>query len=129
MKTVLKTKLASLILLTLATQVNAADWLMLQGSQPEFVAPKGVIVPYRNHKPKVWGFIQANYRQDYGKILVPTAGGAAGKNLTPFSLLNPDLKDQSGFNVFRARLVLRGMADNENKVNYFFMTEFGNNGK
>lgn len=128
MKTVLKTKLASLILLTLATQVNAADWLMLQGSQPEFVAPKEVIVPYRNHKPKVWGFIQANYRQDYGKILVSTADGAAGKNLTPFSLLNPDLKDQSGFNVFRAQLALRGMADNENKVNYFFMTEFGNNG-
>lgn len=128
MKTVLKAKLASLAVLALTTQVDAADWLMLQGSQPEFVAPKGVIVPYRSHKPKVWGFVQANYRQDYGKILVPTAGGNAGKNLTPFSLLNPDLQDQSGFNVFRARIALRGMADNENKVNYFVMTEFGNNG-
>ncbi len=123
MKTILKAKLASLAVLALATQVDAADWLMLQGSQPEFVAPKGVKVPYRSHKPKVWGFIQANYRQDYG-----TVDTSSGKNKTPFSLLNPDLEDQSGFNVFRARLALRGMADNENKVNYFFMTEFGNNG-
>ena len=105
-------------------QANAADWLMLQGSQPEFVAPKGVTVPYRNHKPKVWGFIQVNYKQDFSDIKV----NAAGKNLTPFALLNPDLSDQSGFNLFRARIALRGMADNDNKVNYFFMTEFGNNG-
>jgi len=123
MKTVLKVKLVSLALLTLSTQMDAADWLMLQGSQPEFVAPKGVIVPYRSHKPKVWGFVQANYRQDYGKIFIKN-----GSNKTPFSLLNPDLQDQSGLNVFRARLALRGMADNENKVNYFVMTEFGNNG-
>jgi hypothetical protein len=96
---------------------------MLQGTQPEFVAPKGVKVPYRNKKPKVWGFVQANYKKDFGKILV-----SGGKNKTPFSLLNPDLKSQSGLNVFRARIALRGMADNENKVNYFVMTDFANNG-
>ena len=124
MKTVLKTKLASLALLALATQVDAADWLMLQGSQPEFVAPKGVIVPYRSHKPKVWGFIQANYRKDYSKVFI----APNGLNKTPFALLNPDLQNQSGLNVFRARMALRGMADNENKVDYFIMTEFGNNG-
>lgn len=106
---------------------NAADWLMLQGSQPEFVAPKGVVVPYRRKTPKLWGFIQVNHKQDFGDILVPGAGGNAGKNLTPFSLLGPDLSNQEGFNVFRVRLALRGMADKDNKVNYFFMTEFGNN--
>lgn len=37
MKTVLKVKLASLALLTLSTQVDAANWLMLQGTQPETV--------------------------------------------------------------------------------------------
>jgi len=106
-----------------ATQVNAANWLMLQGTQPDMVAPKGVKVPYRSKMPKVWGFIQANYKVDSGDILV----APNGKNLTPFSYLNPNLEDQSGFNVFRARLALRGMADSENLVNYFFMTEFGNN--
>lgn len=111
-----------------ATQVNAANWLMLQGTQPDMVAPKGVKVPYRSKMPKVWGFIQANYKKDFGDIFIPSAGPNAGKNLTPFSYLNPNLEDQSGFSIFRARLALRGMADNENLVNYFFMTEFGNAG-
>lgn len=125
-----KIKLLSLALLVSCTQVDAADWLMLQGSQPEIVAPKGVNVPYRRPTPKLWGFIQANYKQDMGDIAIsqpnPTPA-PGGRTLTPFSKLNPDLKDQSGFNVFRARLALRGMADEENLVNYFFMTEFGNN--
>lgn len=130
MKSVTKTKFLSLALLASCAQLDAADWLMLQGSQPETVAPKGVNVPYRSKDPKVWGFIQANYKQDRGDVssVNPINGLGDGKNRTPFSLLNPDLKDQSGFNVFRARLALRGMADNENLVNYFFMTEFGNNG-
>ena len=123
MKTISKVKLGCLAVLTLSSQVDAANWLMLQGTQPEIVAPKGIKVPYRNKKPKIWGFIQANYKKDYGSVLI---GG--GKNKTPFSLLNPDLQSQSGFNIFRARVALRGMADNENKVNYFIMTDFANNG-
>ncbi len=128
MKISLKGKLTALALLMTCSSVHAADWLALQGYQPEFVAPKGVKVPYRSKTPKVWGFIQANYKKDYGTVAVGTAGGAKGKTLTPFSLLNPDLKGQEGFNLFRARLALRGMADNDNLVNYFFMTETGNNG-
>lgn len=123
MKNLSRTGLLGLALFVSCTQLHATDWLMTQGSQPEMVAPKGVLVPYRSKEPKVWGFIQANYKQDMGDVQIsPT-----GVNQTPFSLLNPDLKDQSGFNVFRARLALRGMADNENLVNYFLMTEFGNN--
>lgn len=123
MKNLSRTGLLGLALLVSCTQLDATDWLMTQGSQPEMVAPKGVLVPYRSKDPKVWGFIQANYKQDMGDVQIsPT-----GVNQTPFSLLNPDLKDQSGFNVFRARLAVRGMADNENLVNYFLMTEFGNN--
>jgi len=124
----LKTAVLAPLMLT-GLQVNAADWLMLQGSQPEMVAPKGVSVPYRRKTPKLWGFIQANYKVDRGDVAVRGTGPAVaqGRTTTPFSKLNPDLKDQSGFNVFRARLALRGMADNENLVNYFFMTEFGNN--
>ncbi|UFS63287.1 OprO/OprP family phosphate-selective porin [Sulfurimonas sp. HSL-3221] len=106
-----------------AMSLEAANWLMLQGTQPDNVAPKGVVVPYRNKMPVVWGFIQANYKQDYGDVFIDPNGG----NKTPFSLLNPNLADQEGFSLFRARLAARGMADNDNKVNYFFMTEFGNN--
>ena len=113
-----------LALLVSSLQLNAANWLNLQGVQPEVVAPKGVKVPYRSKTPKLWGFIQANYKEDKGEVFI----GGDGKTKTPFSLLNPDLSGQSGFNVFRARLALRGMADKENKVNYFFMTESGNNG-
>lgn len=123
MKIVVKTKFLGLALLASCSQMNAADWLMLQGAQPEVVAPKGVIVPYRSQVPKVWGFVQANYKKDFG-----TVAYNGGKVTTPFSLLNPDLSDQSGFNLFRARIALRGMADNDNLVNYFVMTEFGNNG-
>ena len=114
---------AGLALLFCGLPLAAADWLMLQGTQPDTVAPKGVIIPNRDRTPIVWGFIQANYKQDYGDVFVaPT-----GENKTPFSLLNPNLTDQSGFDLFRARLAVRGMADNENKVDYFFMTDFGNN--
>jgi hypothetical protein len=124
MKSVPKIKFFSLAMLVFCTGLDAADWLMLQGSEPESVVAKGVSVPYSNKTPKLWGFIQVNYKQDKGDVQVsPT-----GINQTPFSLLNPDLEDQSGFNVFRARLALRGMVDDENLVNYFLMTEFGNNG-
>jgi len=123
MKRVSIVKLSVLALFALSTQVDAANWLMLQGTQPETVAPKGVKVPYRSKKPKIWGFIQTNYKSDEGGTLIK-----GGKNKTPFSYLAPGLENQKGFNVFRARLAARGMADSENKVNYFFMTEFGNSG-
>ncbi len=116
--------LAGLTLMMGGSEIQGANWLMLQGTQPETVAPMGVKVPYRSKKPKVWGFIQANYKQDLGDVLI----APDGKTKTPFSLLNPDLSGQKGFDLFRARLALRGMADSENKVNYFFMTEFANNG-
>ncbi|HIP20107.1 MAG TPA: hypothetical protein EYG70_03180 [Sulfurimonas sp.] len=98
MKISTKGKLTTLALLMTCSSVNAANLLALQGYQPEFVAPKGVKVPYRSKTPKLWGFIQANYKKDYGTVLTPTAGPATGKTLTPFSLLNPDLKGQEGFN-------------------------------
>ena len=98
MKIVLKTKFLGLALLASCVHVNAANWLMLQGTQPEFVAPQGVIVPYRSKTPKLWGFVQANYRKDFGDVLV----NGAGVNQTPFSLLNSELKGQSGFEHFQS---------------------------
>ncbi|MBN2817118.1 MAG: hypothetical protein JXQ67_10580 [Campylobacterales bacterium] len=124
MKTASKIKLIGLALLASSSQLSGADWLTIQGSEPEFAAPEGIIVPNRTKQPKIWGFIQANYRADFGTVKV----NPAGINQTPFSVLNPNNESQSGFNVFRARLAARGMLDDENKVNYFVMTEFGNNG-
>jgi len=123
MKTVSRSTLLSLILLSSSIELSAADWLMLQGSEPETVAPQGVIVPNRNKMPKIWGFAQVNYKNDYGSV-----ASSGGKTTTPFSLLAPNLEEQSGFNLFRARLAARGMADDDNMVNYFVMTDFGNNG-
>ena len=106
------------------TSAGAADWLSLQAMEPDYVAPQGVLVPNRNKVPKLWGFAQFNYRNDTGNVVV----NGAGANVTPFSLLQPDLTDTSGFNLFRARLGVRGMADDDNLVDYFILTEFGNSG-
>ena len=123
MKTVSKTALLSLMLLSSSLEVNAADWLMLQGSEPDTIAPQGVIIPNRDKTPKIWGFVQMNYMKDYGSVAV-----SSGKTTTPFSLLSPNLQSQSGFDIARARLAVRGIADDDNMINYFFMTDFGNNG-
>lgn len=119
-------KLVGLALLISCSQLEAANWLNLQGMQPEVVAPKGVKVPYRSKTPKLWGFTQVNWKKDKTDDVFHTA--KTGTLINPFGRLNPDLTGKEGFNVFRTRLALRGMADNENKVNYFFMTDFGNNG-
>ena len=127
-KSILKTGLKLSMILALAissqSEVSAADWLSLQAVEPDFVAPQGVLVPNRNKVPKVWGFLQFNYRQDSGTVVV----NSSGINTTPFALLQPDLTDKSGFNLFRARLGVRGMADDDNLVDYFILTDFGNNG-
>lgn len=127
-KSILKTgmKLSMILALAISSQseVSAADWLSLQAVEPDFVAPQGVLVPNRNKVPKVWGFAQFNYRTDSSTVVV----NSGGYNVTPFALLQPDLTDKSGFNLFRARLGVRGMADDENLVDYFILTDFGNNG-
>lgn len=112
------------IAMSFPTNATAADWLSLQAVEPDFVAPQGVLVPNRNKVPKLWGFLQFNYRKDLSTVVV----NGNGINTTPFALLQPDLTAQSGFNLFRARLGMRGMADDDNLVDYFVLTDFGNNG-
>lgn len=47
----------------------------------------------------------------------------------PRKLIGPDLRSQEAFNVFRARIGVRGTGmPLDPKVNYFFLAEFGNNG-
>jgi len=96
----------------MAGTAHAADWLMLQGTEPSGTA-----------KPvNVWGFVQFDYQADTSKP--NTTGG-----YVPPKLLGPDLKTQEGFNVSRARIGVRGIAmPLDDKVNYFVLLEGGNNG-
>jgi len=91
---------------------------MLAGTEPDD----------SDKKMNVWGFIQVGYQKDYGDIFEVQSGNNAGKNLTPFVMIAPSLESQSSFEVNRARLAVRGKIDNDNKFNYFIMTEFGENG-
>ena len=98
------------------TTANAANWLMLQGTERPGAAPRA----------KVWGFIQAEYQStDDTKI---AAGPWAGQKAI-FNQQRPDLKSAEGFNVLRARVGVRGTAmPLDSNVNYFLLAEFGNNG-
>lgn len=95
-----------------STQANAANWLMLQGTEPTSAA-----------KPaRVWGFIQAQYQEDFSD-----ANDSDG--YIPPKLIGPNLTSQSQFNVNRARIGVRGTGfPLDSSVNYFLLTEFGNNG-
>lgn len=104
-------------LLTPPYVTHAANWLMLQGTEPPQAAPT----------TKLWGFIQPQYSATDGTKL-PTGTPFAGQNAV-FNTINPDQKTNEQFHVQRARVGVRGQNFPLNaKVNYFFLAEFGNNG-
>jgi hypothetical protein len=99
-----------LALTGMAGSAQAANWLMLQGTEPEGTAARA----------NVWGFIQMNYQKD------SSDPNAAGQYVPP-KLLGPDLDAQSGFNINRARIGVRGTGfPLDSKINYFIMAEMGN---
>ncbi len=92
-------------------QAEAANWLKLQGTEPVSAAARA----------KVWGFIQAQYQKDYSD------SNSTGGYIPP-KLIGPNLTSQSQFNVNRARIGVRGTGfPLDSSVNYFLLTEFGNN--
>jgi len=94
-----------------ATGAQAANWLMLQGTEPEAAAARA----------RIWGFIQPEYQKDFSDA------NAAGAYIPP-KLLGPDLESQSAFNVRRARIGVRGTPmPIDPKINYFLLLEMGNN--
>lgn len=96
----------------IATSSEAANWLMLQGTELEGAAPR----------VKFWGFIQAQYQKDNSDANV-------SNTYIPPKLIGPDLSSQEQFNINRARIGARGTGfPLDSKVNYFFLAEFGNNG-
>ncbi|MHB1214996.1 MAG: porin [Thiobacillus sp.] len=95
-----------------AGTAHAANWLMLQGTEAAGAAARA----------NVWGFIQAQYQQDFSD---PSATG----QYVPPKLLGPDLDSQDGFNINRARIGVRGTGfPLDSRINYFVLLEMGNNG-
>ena len=73
------------------------------------------------HHP--WGFLQIRGQDNNSDIVIKN-----GINKTPFSYIKPTLENQQEFQVARARIGLRGSLDDDNKINYFLLTEFAPNG-
>ena len=112
-----KTALLIALAGALSTQtVQAANWLMLQGTEADHQAPRA----------HLWGFVQADFQRTSDTPL--QAGPNAGKKAA-FNQLAPDLNSSSGFNIKRARLAVRGAnLPIDKNINYFMMAEFGKNG-
>lgn len=91
---------------------HAANWLMLQGTEPDHSAPMA----------KVWGFVQVDYqRTDDTKL--PNGNRAA------FNQMQPDQQSSDSFNIKRARIGVRGANfPLDPNINYFLLAELGNNG-
>ena len=95
---------------------EAANWLMLQGTERPGAAPRA----------KVWGFLQPEYQSTDGTDI--QAGYFAGEKAI-FNQVRPDLDTDSDLNVLRARFGIRGTSmPLDSNVNYFFLAETGNNG-
>jgi hypothetical protein len=108
-KTLIAAGITSCLLINTA---QAANWLMLQGTEPDSAAARA----------KVWGFIQAQYQKDNSDA--NSTGG-----YVPPKLIDPNLSSQEQFNVNRARIGVRGAGfPLDGKTNYFILAEFGNNG-
>lgn len=98
------------------TRVQATDWLMIQGTEPDGAAERA----------RVWGFIQPQYT-DIGDTRIK-AGPWAGQNAI-FNVIPPGNDTNSGFHLRRARLGVRGTGfPLDSNVNYFLLAEFGDNG-
>ncbi|MDH5259227.1 MAG: porin, partial [Gammaproteobacteria bacterium] len=97
-------------------EAEAANWLMLQGTE----SPGAV------GRAKVWGFIQPEVQYTDGEKVA--AGPWEGSNFAP-NMIAPNLTSRATFQMRRARIGVRGQGfPLDNKVNYFILSEFGNNG-
>ncbi len=110
-------------LILTASSLFASDWLMIQGTEPAFIKKEGERTKNVLSSPQFWGFAQLKYEKNYSDIVE-----SAGVNKSGFAYVTPTLENQEQFQVYRARLGLRGVLDDSNKINYFFLSELGENG-
>jgi len=111
-----------LILMSLLPLV-ASDWLMIQGTEPRMIKKDGEKVLNTIKTPSFWGFLQLKGEKNYSD---PVEVG--GVNKSGFAYVAPNLQRQNQIQALRARIGLRGVLDDDNKINYFTLTEFGRNG-
>ncbi len=90
----------------------ASNWLYMQGMEKSDAK-----------KMRIWGFIQPMYSMTDGTRL--KAGGWSGQEAA-FNTIKPDLDSKSQFQMRRARIGARGRVND--KINYFMLSEFGDNG-
>jgi len=110
---------AGAVLAGMSVNANAANWLMLQGTEPSGEAPR----------VKVWGFVQAQYQKDESDPCTNPNCGPALDGYIPPKLVGPNLDSQEGFNVNRVGIGFRGTGfPLDSKVNYFVLAQLGNNG-
>ena len=108
---IIRKHMLALGLLALSANAFSANWLTLQGTEPEGA----------EQLAKVWGFVQVQYQDDSSD-----PNGAGG--FIPPKLIAPNWETQSAFNVNRARIGVRGVAmPIDQKINYFLLLEMGNN--
>lgn len=106
-----------------AQYAQAANWLQLYNTEPPGVTPP----------VKVWGFVQPEYSSAQGNavtgLMGPPSVTAFNGTVPNFNLIGPDLNSSNTFNMLRARIGLRGtLSPLDDKLTYFVLTEFGNNG-
>jgi hypothetical protein len=110
-----------LIGLAVTSPANAANWFKLRGTEPGGTA----------HTLQVWGFLQPTYAKDYSDKIDGAVGALAPANGTyPVpGTLAPDRTSQESFSMRRARIGIRGtMLPINNDIDYFMLTEWGENG-
>jgi len=115
----MKTSIKKLTLVFIASSyfvffgnANAVNWLQLQGVTEE---------PY----PLVWGFLQPSFIQTSGtKLSVGPWQGQQALN----NVVQPDLSSSQVFQLQRARVGIRGAVADSDKISYFLLAEYGNNG-
>jgi len=104
-----------------SSSVFAANWFKLRGTEPGGTA----------HTLQVWGFLQPTFAHDFSDEIegaIKAAGPVNGKLPVP-GTLPPARQTQDSFFLRRARLGIRGtMIPTGNDVDYFFLTEWGQNG-
>ena len=114
MRTKLTTAIGGSLLMLLGGQALAVDWPSLQGLEGK----------KKEKAMKIWGFLQPEYARTDGTNL--QAGPWSGQEAV-FNQIGPDNKSSDTFDIRRARVGIRGQFD-YNRINYFFLSEFGNNG-
>ncbi len=103
----------------IAGQAQAVNWLMVQGTEQQGAAPRA----------KLWGFLQPQYERAENNKLPTGVGNPWGGQDAAFNSIGPNLDSNSQFQLRRARIGVRGAGfPLDDKINYFFLAEFGKNG-